>query len=72
MSIKLNKEKRNCNDVTKRELYVKQKKIVQTKIIEQMNIYEMKITNDIRQDRSRGKYKQIERKDHRQGKNRTN
>ena len=52
---KLNREKRNCNDVTKRELYIKQKKLVQTKIREQMNIYEMKITNDIRQDRSRGK-----------------
>ena len=52
---KLNKEKRNRNHVTKRELYIKQKKIVQTKIREQMNIYEMKITNDIRQDRSRGK-----------------
>ena len=35
---KLNKEKRNCNDVTKRELYIKQKKIVQTKIREQLNI----------------------------------
>ena len=46
---------RNCNDVAKRELYIKQKKIGQTKIREQMNIYEMKITNDIRQDRSRGK-----------------
>ena len=31
---KLIKEKRNCNDVTKRELYIKQKKIVQTKIRE--------------------------------------
>ena len=31
------------------------KKIVQTKIREKMNIYEMKITNDIRQNRSRGK-----------------
>ena len=50
------KEKRNCNDVTKRELYIKQKKIVQTKIREQMNIlYEMNISNDIRQDKSRGK-----------------
>ena len=29
--------------------------MVQTKIREQMNIYEMKITNDIRQDRSRKK-----------------
>ena len=28
---KLNREKRNCNDVTKRELNIKQKKIVQTK-----------------------------------------
>ena len=44
---KINK-KRNCNDVTKRELYIKQKKIVETKIREQMNIYEMKIINDIR------------------------
>ena len=54
---KLNKEKRNCNYVTKRELYIKQEKIVQTKIREQINIivYEMKNTNDIRQDRSRGK-----------------
>ena len=56
---KLNREKRNCNDVTKRELhnklYIKQKKIVQTKTREQMNIYEMKITNDIRQDRNREK-----------------
>ena len=48
-----NREKRNCNDVTKREQYIKQKKLVQTKIREQMNIYKMKITNDIRQDRSR-------------------
>ena len=31
------------------------KKSVQAKIREQMNMYEMKITNDIRQDRSRGK-----------------
>ena len=52
---KLNREKRNCNDVTKMELYIKQKKLVQTKIREQMNIYEMNSTNVIRQDRSRGK-----------------
>ena len=32
---KLNREKRNCNDVTKRELYIKQKKLLQTKIREQ-------------------------------------
>ena len=34
--------------------YIKQRKLVQTKIREHMNIYEMKITNDIQQDRSRG------------------
>ena len=32
----------------KRNYYIKQKKIVQPKIREQMNIYEMKITNDTR------------------------
>ena len=37
------------------KLYIKQKKIVQTKIRDQMNIYEMKITKGIRQDRRRGK-----------------
>ena len=48
---------RNCNDVTKMELqnklYIKENIIVQTKIREQINIYKMKMTNDIRQDRSR-------------------
>ena len=50
--------RRNSNDVTKRELhnklYFEQKENNTTKIREQMKIYEMKITNDIRQDRSRG------------------
>ena len=47
---KIYREKRNYNDVTKRELYIKQKKLVQTKIREQINIkilYEMKVINDI-------------------------
>ena len=54
---KLHREKRNCNDVTKRELqhklYIKQNELT-NKNKRIMNIYEMKITNDIRQDWSRG------------------
>ena len=42
LEMKLKREKRNCNDVTKKELhnilYIIQKRIVQTKIREQMNI----------------------------------
>ena len=41
-----NRDKRNCNGVTKRELhnklYINQKKLVQTKIREQMNIIKRK------------------------------
>ena len=48
---KLFRKKRNCIDVTKRELhdklYINQKKIVQTKIKEQMSIYEIQF-GDIR------------------------
>eukprot|EP00794_Sanderia_malayensis_P010325 gene10325-11396_t len=56
---KLNREKRNCRHPemlkTKEDLYKVQKQYVQCIIKKEIQAYEMKITDDIRQDRSRGK-----------------
>ena len=56
---KLNRAKRNCSDADKKEkkteLYVKQKKRVQAIIRGEMHKYETKVTNDIKQDKGRGK-----------------
>ena len=56
---KLNRAKRNCSDAEdkkeKTELYIKQKKKVQAIIRGEMHKYETKVTNDIKQDKGRGK-----------------
>ena len=56
---KLNRAKRNCSDAEekkeKTELYIRQKKKVQAIIRGEMHKYETKVTNDIKQDKSRGK-----------------
>ena len=55
---KLNRAKRNCSDAEdkkiKTELYIRQKKKVQAIIRGEMHNYETKVTNDIKQDKSRG------------------
>ena len=55
---KLNRAKRNCSDAEdkkeKTELYIRQKKKVQAIIRGEMHKYETKVTNDIKQDKSRG------------------
>ena len=56
---KLNRANRNCSDAEdkkeKTELYIRQKKKVQAIIRGEMHKYETKVTNDIKQDKSRGK-----------------
>ena len=45
----------NTNKRKKTELYIKQKKKVQAIIRGEMHKYETKVTNDIKQDKGRGK-----------------
>ena len=55
---KLNRANRNCSDAEdkkeKTELYIRHKKKVQAIIRGEMHKYETKVTNDIKQDKSRG------------------
>ena len=51
----VNDEIRNEIQKRKKLTLLRQKKLIQTKIKKQMNIYTMKITNDIRQDQKKGK-----------------
>ena len=55
----LNRERRNCVDTEQKKIkfdqYIRQKIKVQTIIKREMERYELKITNDIKEDKSRGK-----------------